>query len=404
MKKSLIKLIKSTRKPALLAVLATLVVVCVQAAEWRDVQKQREFVVTVSATGVVDSEDFVSIGAPPTTRWRSRIESIVPEGKRVRKGEIVVQIEGSRTDERIRELESELNVHAGDVGVDKEQKEQQVRQEALNMSNLKADVEKAIRLAEVPAGIVPGIEYRKLLERRRLAETRYDRALFRKTLSDRDKVATEENKKRQIARAELRLTEAKRALDSFTIRAPKAGIAVIGTGWNGEKLTAGSSASGGIQIVKIVNDEKLLIRATIPENLATVLKVDQRAIIVTETTGTAELSGRVHSVGNTVRRKSPKSLEMVRDFTVKLDEDYSEILRIGVSVEVKVEVQTFNDVLVVPKAALVYKKGKPGVVIPGFSIGGFVLTDKWSGITLGKSSQDYFIVKEGLAEGQRVRL
>lgn len=404
MKKSLIKLIKSARKPALLAALATLVVVCAQAAEWRDIQKQSAFVVTVSATGVVDSEDFVSIGAPPTARWRSRIQTIVPEGKRVRKGEVVVQFEGSRTDERIRELEGELNVHAGDVGVDKEQKQQQIRQEALDMSNLKADVDKAVRLAEVPAGIVPGIEYQKLVERRRLAETLYERALFRKTLSDRDKVAAEENKKRQIARAELRLAEARRALDSFTIRAPREGIAVVGTGWGGEKLTAGSNASAGIQILKIVNDEKLLIRATIPENLATVLSVGQRAIIVTETTGTAELSGQVFSVGNTVRRKSPKSLEMVRDFTVKLDEDYSEILRIGVSVEVKVEVDQFNDVLVVPKAALVYKEGKPGVVTPRFSLGGLVLSDRWSAITLGKASQDYFIVEEGLEEGQRVRL
>lgn len=404
MKKSLIKLIKSARATALLAVLATLVVVSVQAAEWRDIQKQKEFVVTVIATGVVDSEDVESIGAPPTARWRSRLQDIVPEGKRVSKGEVVVQFEVSRTDERIRELEGELNVHAGDVGVDKEQKEQQIRQEALDMSNLKADVEKAVRLAEVPAGIVPGIEYQKLVERRRLAETLYERALYRKTLSDRDKVAGEENKKRQIARAELRLEEAKRALDTFTIRAPKAGIAVIGTGWNGEKLTAGSSASGGIQILRIVNDEKLLIRATIPENLATVLEVDQRAIIVTETTGTAELSGIVHSVGNTVRRKSPKSLEMVRDFTVKLDEDYSEILRIGVSVEVKVEVETFNDVLVVPKDALVYRGGKPGVVTPRFSLGGLVLTDQWRGIRLGKASQDYFIVEDGLEEGQRIRL
>ena len=404
MKKSLTKMFKNGHKPATLVLLTSLVVVCAQAAEWRDVQKQDEFIVTVSATGVVDSEDFVSIGAPPTARWRSRLQEIVPEGKRVRKGEVVVQFEGSRTDDRIRELEGDLNVHAGEVGADKEQMQQTIRQESLDLSNLKADAEKAARLAEVPAGIVPGIEYKKLRERRRLAETLYDRALIRKQLSDRDKVAAEENKERQIARAELRLDEAKRALDSFTIRAPRDGIAVVGTGWNGEKLTAGSSASGGIQIVKIVNDEKLLIRATMPENLATVLAVGQKALIITETTGTAELSGHVFSVGNTVRRKSPKSLEMVRDFTVKLSEDYSDILRIGVSVEVKVEVETFNDVLVVPKAALVYRNGNPGVVTPRLFLGGFVLTDLWREVKLGKASQDYFIVDDGLDEGQRVRL
>lgn len=401
---SLMKMYESSYRVVIFAILTLILVVCVHASEWRDLHKETQFVVTVSATGVVDSEDFVSIGAPPTARWRSRISEIVPEGKRVRKGEVIVQFENSRTDDRIRELEGELNVYAGEVGSDKEQSQQQIRQESLDLSNLKADAEKAARMAEVPAGIIPGIEYKKLVERRRLAETLYERALIRKTLSDRDKVAAEENKQREIARAELRLAEAKRALDSFTIRAPRAGIAVVGTGWGGEKLTAGSSASGGIQVVKIVDDQKLLIRATIPENMATSLKVGQAATIVTETTGTAELTGRVFTVGNTVRRKSPKSLEMVRDFTVKLDEDYSDILRIGISVEVNVEVEAFDNVLVVPKSALVYREGEPGVIIPKLSLGGIVFTDHWQPVELGKASRDYFIVNEGLDEGQRVRL
>ena len=68
------------------------------------------------------------------------------------------------------------------------------------------------------------------------------------------------------------------------------------------------------------------------------------------------------------------------------------------------EVETFNDVLVVPKAALVYREGKPGVVTPRFALGGFVLSDQWRAVRLGKASQDHFIVEEGLEEGQRVRL
>ena len=404
MMQSTMKMFESLFKRAIVITLTFFVILSVQAAEWRDVQKEAKFVVTVSSTGVVDSEDFVSIGAPPTARWRSRIAEIVPDGKRVRNGEVVARFEGSRTDDRIRELEGELNVHAGESGADKEQEQQTLRQESLDLSNLKADAEKAARLAEVPAGIIPGIEYQKLVERRRLAETLYERAVFRKTLSDRDKVAAEENRKREVARLQLRLAEAQRALESFTIRAPRAGIAVVGTGWGGEKLTAGDNASAGISILKIVDDKKLLIRAIIPENLATFLAVGQNATIVTETTGTAELTGSVFTVGNTVRRKSPKSLEMVRDFTVKLDGDYSDSLRIGVSVEVNVEVETHNDVLVVPKVALVYKGGEPGVMTPRVELGGFVFSDKWQKVELGKASKDYFIVNQGLNEGQKVRL
>lgn len=129
-------MVKSALKPILLVVLATLVIVCAQAAEWRDVRKQ-----------------------------------------------------------------------------------QQIRQEPLDSSSLKADVDQEVRVAEGPTKIVTGIEYQKLVERRRIAETLYERALIRTTLNDQDKVGAEENKKRQIAlvRAKLRLDEARQALYSFTI-------------------------------------------------------------------------------------------------------------------------------------------------------------------------------------------
>ncbi len=376
-------------------------------ADWIQVNKQ-DRIITIKATGTVDSNDFVSIGAPPSTRWRSRIQEIVAEGSVVRPGQTVVVFEGSRTDDRIRELQGEIAVSESQVESDKEKELQAVRQEALDLANLKANTEKAVRKAELPPGVVPGVEYQTLVEQRRLAETLYERALIRKTLSDKEKVARELWQQNNIARLKVRLEEAQRALASFTVRAPQAGVAVVGTGWDGQKFVAGSNASQGFSVVKIVNDKELLIKADIPENMAAVLEVGQRATITTESTGTAELEGDVFTIGSTVRRKSQNSLEKVISFTVKLREDYSDLLRIGVSVEVNVEIDEIPSQLAVPREALVYRKGEPGVLTPGLSIAGMVFGSNWQKVTLGPATRDdsfgdALIIEDGIQEGDTVR-
>ena len=184
-------------------------------------------------------------------------------------------------------------------------------------------------------------------------------------------------------------------MDSFNVRSPIDGLAIVGSNWEGQKLESGSRVGPGWPVVTVVDDKNILIRGTVHEQWAAKLAVGQVAIIETDALVGSKLQGTVSSVGSTVRRKSQRSPTMVRDFTVKLDEDYSHVLDLNMNVHVTIEVDTLVDAIAVPKDALVYREGRPGVVTQ----------QAWTPIELGSSaSEGYFIVLNGLEAGQRVKL
>lgn len=373
--------------------LALLFVSTVSAKEYITIEKQ-DTVIELSASGIVDSEDFISIGAPPNTRWRASIAQIVEEGKRVRQGEVLVRFEGGRADENIRELQARINELTGQMESQKEQLLQEFEQEKLDLASMKSDAERASRKAAVPAEVFPGIEYQRLVEEKRLATILYQRALHRKTLNDKSREKRDLWQEKNLTRNQTRLAGSQEILNSYTVRSPRAGIAVVGTDWDGQKLVAGSNVSVGFSVVKVVDDTKLLIRAFVPENVAAKINVGQSVTILSEATGSTELTGRVFSVGNTVRRKSKNSQEMVRDFTVKLDGDFSDVLKIGVSVQLSVEVDHIQNSIAIPKEALIYREGTPGVF----------RQSTWVPVVLGPASHDVFIVESGIEVGDKVRL
>ena len=362
-------------------------------AEWLEVTKE-DRIVTIDASGVVASEVESNIGVPTSDSWRLRIDTLVEEGSRVRKGQVVLRIESSSQERDIEEYEAELDEMKSQVEATRERNLQDIESEKLERADLKSQAIKANRRAALPDGVLPGIEYKKLVENKRLANTLYQRGLVRQKMSEVARTLQLETLQRKITRMETRLDERKRELASFTVRAPNPGLAIIGVDWQGEKLDAGSRVGPGMPVVTVVDDTKILVRGDVREQWAAKLAVGQRVIIETDALVGAKLKGSIDSVGNTVRRKSHRSPTMVRDFTVKFDQDYSSVLSLGVSVQVTIEVDMLENAIAVPKGALIYRDGKPGVQTPG----------EWKPVELGSASEGYFIVLNGLEEGERVRL
>ncbi len=363
------------------------------AATWYEIEEE-DRVVTVAATGTVESANELSVGVPATDSWRLRLASLVEEGTRVRKGQTLFSIENSSQQRDLEQLEGQLQVRKGEVETNKERNLQIIEQEKLDLANLESEADKANRRAELPASVVPGIEYKKLVEQKRLANLLYERGLTRKKMSERSRELQKEALDRQIQRLEADIEQRKQEMASFNVTSTIDGLAIVGVGWQGEKLQSGDRVGPGRPVVTVVDDESILVRGVVREQAAAKLAVGQRAIVESDALAGSELVGRVTSVGNTVRRKSQRSPIMVRDFTVEFDEDYSHILDLKTSVHVTIEVDVQERAIAVPKEALVYKEGKPGVVTSG----------AWTPVELGNASGGFFIVLSGLNVGDRVRL
>ena len=350
--------------------------------------------VTIAASGIVISTDVLKFGAPPSRNWALPISQIAEEGKTVAEGDLLVQFDANMLDNRVRELAGNLAVSRGELTSLAEQQAQETADEKVALAAAESQATRANRKAEQPVELIPAIEYRKLVEQKRLANEKLKRIRQRQPLSARLREAKRQELEVNTRRLEIMHAAAVRELEALTLRAPRSGLVIIGTDQFGNKLDVGNPAHPGLAVVELANNRKLAVQAEIPEHLAARLAVGQRARVTVDSAGGSELEGKVASVANTVRRQSRQSQANVRDITVSFPVDAPKGLRLGMSVQITVEVAVVEDAIAIPATAVSYRGGSPGVVLAN---------GDWRGIGLGERSGGMFVVADGLEPGQEVR-
>ena len=351
--------------------------------------------VTVAASGIVISTDVVKFGAPPSRNWGVTISQLAEEGKTVAAGDLLVQFDANMVDNRVRELAGDLAVSRGELKSLLEQQAQETADEKVAVATAESQATKANRKAEQPAELIPGIEYRKLVEQKHLANEKLKRLRERQPLSARLREANRRELEVNTRRLEIMHAAVVEELDALSVRAPRAGLVIIGADQFGNKLDVGNAAHPGLAVVELADDRKLAVRAEIPEHLAARVAKGQRVRVTVDSAGGSELEGRVDTVANTVRRQSRQSQANVRDITVRFPNDAPKGLRLGMSVQIAVEVAVAKEAVAVPASALDYRAGAPGVVLAN---------GRWKSVVVGERSGDLVVVASGLEAGDEVRL
>ncbi len=351
--------------------------------------------ITIAAGGIVTSSDALRFGPPPSRNWRITITDLAREGSRVKEGDVLAQFDGSATDDRVRTLTSELNAKRTELESLLETQAREIEEDAVSLAAAKSAAEKAARKAEVNPEVYASLEYRKLLESKERTQDQYRRQQQRSLLVERVRTARRAELEADIRRLESELAGATRELESFTIRAPRDGIVIVGTNRQGQKLDVGDGVNPGIVVVELADASKLVIQAEVPEYAAASIRVGQAAKVVIDAAGSSEIDSEVISVASIVRRQSRYSQAMVRDVTVTLPDDTIDGLRPGMSAKLTIIVDTQRAALAVPDESIQYRSGQPGVVVRG---------EGWIPITVGRASAGLHIVEEGLEAGDEVAL
>lgn len=321
------------------------------------------------------------------------IGAIVQEGKRVVPGELLVRFEGTREDQRLTQAQQQLQVRQGELTSLIERHSQQVESEKLNLAEAKSEAEKAHRKAAQPAELVPSVEYQKLVKQRELADKRVEQLTRRSEISELARKSQKRRLEMAVQRLSRMVESAQADIDRLTIRAPRSGIAVIGTAFNGEKFDVGVSAQPNHVVVELVDDTELEVHGDVREGQAAQIEVGQLVRMTAEAAGGLEFAGSIVFIANTVRRKSRFVEDMVRDFRIAFDRR-PEGLTLGVSVQVIIEVNRAVDSIAVPHEAILYRNGVPGTIT----------RDGWQQIRLGSQSNGKVIVTNGLTEGDEVQI
>lgn len=381
------------KRPALLLALLGLSGL-LQAQQWQRLEAQDQ-PVTVAASGIVASADSLRFGPPPNRRWRISITELAQEGSRVEAGAVLARFDGSVTDDRIRQLDAELNAKRSELASLKETQSQEIEDGKVRLAAARSAADKADRKAAADAELFASLEYRKLVEDRDITQALYQKEQKRTVLVTRVRESKQAELEADIRRLESELSGAKRELEEFTIKAPRAGLVIVGTNRQGQKLDTNEQVNPGMVVVELADENKLIVQAEVPEYAANQITIGQAVNISIDAAGAGDLAGTVLEVASIVRRQSRYSQAMVRDVTVSLPDSGGEGLRPGMSAKLDIVVDTQQQALAVPDDALQYREGKPGVLVRG---------DGWRPVTLGRSSAGMTIVESGLVAGDEVSL
>ncbi len=364
------------------------------ADEWISVEPM-DRPITIAAGGVVTSSDALKFGGPPSRNWRIAITDIAREGSLVQEGDMLARFDGSATDDRVRELKGELNAKRSELESLLETQAREVEEGIVLLAAAKSDAEKAARKAEVDPDVYADLEYRKLVEEKKRTEERYQREQRRSVLVESVREARRAELEADIRRLESNLAGTERELESFTIRAPRDGVVIVGVDHEGQKLDVNDSVNPGMVVVELADPDRLVVQAEVPEYAAASIGVGQAATIVIDAAGSGEIDSEVIAVASIVRRQSQYSQAMVRDVTVALPDETIDILRPGMSAKLTVIVDTQRAALAVPDESIEHRDGRPGVIVRGKG---------WTPITVGRASAGMHIVEGGLEAGDEVAL
>lgn len=188
----------------------------------------------------------------------------------------------------------------------------------------------------------------------------------------------------QSAQASAALEIAQANLDKAVIRAPVSGQATR------VRAKVGEMAAPGVPLLEVVNLRRVKVEANVPEGDIALLQNKSRVSVSFEAYPGKAFEGSVTEIGlvaNPTTRTFP--LEITLD-------NQSNMLRPGMLARVTLVRQRFEDVVVVPRDAVLDEvDGKSAYVLDGQKA-------RLSRVVLGPARGAYAVVREGLQPGQQL--
>jgi multidrug resistance efflux pump len=294
----------------------------------------------------MDGEVYAQITSPlmppgVDKMWQYNISQIAPDGSAVKQGQPVLAFDGAELTKQQVAKQSELNEKQTQLDKLTLDHAEQARNEKVTTAEARANRDKAQRKTEQPEALVPGVQYKKLLIEREAASRREALSGQRERLAAEQRGHELRVLSSEVARLKSEIAQLQTDIASLQILAPRDGLMMHRSSWNGEKFDVGSQVWRGQTVAEIPDDRTLAVRATLPER--DLLRVSVGAPVRVRVQGGAgsTLHGKIAGVGRAVRSKSRLQPVPVIDLDLAIDGDAG-ALRPGQAVRVEVLVPAID--------------------------------------------------------------
>lgn len=260
---------------------------------------------TLSLSGEVRALGAEAIYVPPSNSSPVVLRFYVPQGERVKPGDVLVRIDPGQALGQIRMLDAQIEQAAAKA--QKEVAELAVKTADAEIALVQAEAvrDKARVDAAIPASFLMGLDYDRF--QGELARATQEYAL-KSGLHDAARAA--EDRRRADGQLEVRKLEAERDFNRLQVasaeqKATTAGVVVHGFDqWQGQRYDEGSSAYMGLQIGEVIGDGALGVRAWALEPERAGLVAGQPATLYFDALPGATATARIDRIGGAPEPKA----------------------------------------------------------------------------------------------------
>ena len=360
------------------------------------------FVDAVQIRGEIKAGRSVTIIAP-SDAGELRIVKLVRSGTVVKKGDALIEFDGSTVSRTVEEKQSELRGFEAEM--ERARSESRSKQEEDLTAETKAtyDVERA-KLDYSAKDILPRVD----AEQRRLkvGDAQQNLRVASSKLSS-DKVAggaKESGIGTKRTKSEFDLDKVNRQLNSLTVSAPSDGIVTVLRNWrsgnwmNPQDFKEGDRVWAGASIAELPDISSMFGSARVDEVERGRMAIGQPGTIRVEALPDRELKGHIDKI-SALAKADFTTWPPPRNFDVTMAiDDPEDRLRPGMTATIRVSVETLSNVLLVPPQAMFSDGGEDFVYVVQHG------RAEHRRVEIDRRNADHVVIKSGLQEGESVAL
>lgn len=313
-----------------------------------------DFKVNVTTTGELRARNSIKIrgsqGAREIRLYNLTIQSLIPEGTVVEKGDIVAELDRSEILTRMQDAQLELQRVES-------QYEQAQLDSSLTLTQARNEIENiSFQLEEQEIVVEQSVYESPAVQRQERIELERTKRQFEQ--ENQNYITRVRQSEAALREIETDLTQEKNSLDrirqlidEFTIHAPDKGMLVYARNWRGQKTTTGSTISAFDPLVAELPDLSSMETVTyINEVDIQKIRKGQQVTLGLDAIRGKQLTGAVTSVAN-IGEQRPNSNSKVFEVVIEVNEADT-TLRPAMTTSNVILIETVEDALYVPLEAV----------------------------------------------------
>jgi Barrel-sandwich domain of CusB or HlyD membrane-fusion len=359
-----------------------------------------DFPLIISATGTLEASRSVSISPPQIQRERRfKLMRMVEEGTRVSEGDFLLEFDTSDIATRLRDETANFQRVQEERQKKRSDSDIQLRNLKLSLEQAKTNLQKLEVKMNSQVDLVSGIEVEETKIQRDAAKTNVE------FLEKKVKYVTESGQlDLQISRSNEahyrgRMENLMDAMDSYTVRAPVAGVVIYKRDWNNQAKEIGSNIFGMEAVLEIPDLSSIQARVQIDEIDSGKVQIGQEANITVDAVQGRSFAGKVASIGTILKQASFDRPQKVNDVYVELKDADRKQLRPSMNLKAQIQVGKYSQVVVIPLSSIQERDGRSFVQVWKPETKSF----EWRRIQLRTNDGLTAVVESGLTGNEKIR-